>query len=77
MSSDKPTRTQYYLQMKKNVLQTKVTTRDEIIFSLAAYGLQSDIGEFNAKIHKDKYFQVEAYFPPWVSADVYWQHESY
>lgn len=41
---------------------------EERAFLLASYALQADYGNFNAKLHKDKYFEPRQYFPAWVSA---------
>ncbi|XP_078251937.1 FERM domain-containing protein 6-like [Rhinoraja longicauda] len=40
--------------------------REEAYFLLAAYALQADLGNHKRHKHYGKYFEPEAYFPPWV-----------
>ena len=58
----------YYLQLKRNVLQSKVPVQDEVIFTLAAAALHVDMGPFDPSQHKEKYFDPHDYVPAWVSS---------
>lgn len=70
LCSDPCSRYHYYLQMKKNVLQSKIRAQDELIFTLAATSLHLDVGTFDSETHKGHYFDPSDYVPAWVSAYV-------
>ena len=65
--SDAQSRHYYYLQIKKNLLQTKVLAQDELIFQLAATSLYIDLGSFDNSLHSGHYFNPQEYMPAWVS----------
>ena len=64
--SDFKSRQQYYLQLKRNVLQSNVATQDEVVFSLAATALHLDVGVFDESVHIKNYFEPKDYVPEWV-----------
>lgn len=65
--SDRSARYYYYWHLRKQVLQSECLQREEAYFLLAAFALQADLGNFKRNKHFGKYFEPEAYFPPWVS----------
>ncbi|XP_069601489.1 FERM domain-containing protein 6-like [Ranitomeya imitator] len=64
--SDRTARYYYYCHLREQVLQSQSTAREEAYFLLAACALQADLGNFKRNKHHGKYFEPEAYFPPWV-----------
>ncbi|KAJ4938881.1 hypothetical protein JOQ06_028347 [Pogonophryne albipinna] len=64
--SDRSARYYYYWHLRKQVLQSECLQREEAYFLLAAFALQADLGNFKRNKHFGKYFEPEAYFPPWV-----------
>lgn len=64
--SDRSARYYYYWHLRKQVLQSQCIQREEAYFLLAAFALQADLGNFKRNKHFGKYFEPEAYFPPWV-----------
>ncbi|XP_044128295.1 FERM domain-containing protein 6 [Bufo gargarizans] len=64
--SDRTARYYYYWHLRKQVLLSQSMTREEAYFLLAAFALQADLGNFKRNKHYGKYFEPEAYFPPWV-----------
>ncbi|XP_030627322.1 FERM domain-containing protein 6 [Chanos chanos] len=66
--SDRVARYYYYWHLRKQVLQSQCIQREEAYFLLAAFALQADLGNFKRNKHFGKYFEPEAYFPPWVIA---------
>ncbi|KAJ3613763.1 hypothetical protein NHX12_020009 [Muraenolepis orangiensis] len=64
--SDRAARYYYYWHLRKQVLQSQCIQREEAYFLLAAFALQADLGNFKRNKHFGKYFEPEAYFPPWV-----------
>ncbi|KAM3918444.1 FERM domain-containing protein 6 [Leptodactylus fuscus] len=64
--SDRTARYYYYWHLRKQILLSQSTTREEAYFLLAAFALQADLGNFKRNKHYGKYFEPEAYFPPWV-----------
>ncbi|XP_010876872.1 FERM domain-containing protein 6 isoform X1 [Esox lucius] len=66
--SDRSARYYYYWQLRKQVLLSQCIQREEAYFLLAAFALQADLGNFKRNKHFGKYFEPEAYFPPWVIA---------
>ncbi|XP_062378217.1 FERM domain-containing protein 6 isoform X2 [Sardina pilchardus] len=66
--SDRSARYYYYWHLRKQVLQSQCIQREEAYFLLAAFALQADLGNFKRNKHFGKYFEPEAYFPPWVIA---------
>lgn len=65
-SSDQVARRLYYCHLKGRVLRSQCAHREEAYFLLAAYGLQADLGNHRARAHVGRYFEPQAYFPPWV-----------
>ncbi|XP_024292637.1 FERM domain-containing protein 6 [Oncorhynchus tshawytscha] len=66
--SDRSARYYYYWHLRKQVLLSQCIQREEAYFLLAAFALQADMGNFKRNKHFGKYFEPEAYFPPWVIA---------
>uniref|UniRef100_A0A669EZK5 FERM domain containing 6 n=1 Tax=Oreochromis niloticus TaxID=8128 RepID=A0A669EZK5_ORENI len=66
--SDRVARYYYYWHLRKQVLLSQCIQREEAYFLLAAFALQADLGNFKRNKHFGKYFEPEAYFPPWVIA---------
>ncbi|XP_028832815.1 FERM domain-containing protein 6-like [Denticeps clupeoides] len=64
--SDRSARYYYYWHLRKQTLQSQCIQREEAYFLLAAFALQADLGNFKRNKHFGKYFEPEAYFPPWV-----------
>ncbi|XP_067335566.1 FERM domain-containing protein 6 isoform X2 [Channa argus] len=64
--SDRAARYYYYWHLRKQVLLSQCIQREEAYFLLAAFALQADLGNFKRNKHFGKYFEPEAYFPPWV-----------
>ncbi|XP_036281436.1 FERM domain-containing protein 1 [Pipistrellus kuhlii] len=58
----------YYLHLRERVLRSQGTHCEEAYFLLAAYALQADLGNHRARAHSGRYFEPQAYFPPWVIA---------
>lgn len=67
--SDRAARYYYYWHLRKQVLLSQCIQREEAYFLLAAFALQADLGNFKRNKHFGKYFEPEAYFPPWVSPE--------
>ncbi|XP_043553568.1 FERM domain-containing protein 6 isoform X1 [Chiloscyllium plagiosum] len=63
---DRAARYYYYWHLRKQVLQSQCMLHEEAYFLLAAYALQADLGNYKRHKHYGKYFEPEAYFPPWV-----------
>lgn len=62
------TRQLYYQQLKDNLLHYSQEVSEEKCFLLAAYSLQSDIGNYQVDKHTNsEYFDPREYFPAWVS----------
>ena len=57
------TRHQYYLQLRKDVLEGGVYVHEETAMLLASYALQAEVGDYNANIHGVDYFLPEHYMP--------------
>ncbi|XP_056401147.1 FERM domain-containing protein 6 [Hyla sarda] len=64
--SDRTARYYYYWHLRKQVLLSQSTAREEAYFLLAAFALQADLGNYKRNKHYGKYFEPEAYFPTWV-----------
>ncbi|XP_036919745.1 FERM domain-containing protein 1 isoform X2 [Sturnira hondurensis] len=65
---DQVARHLYYCHLKERVLRSQCAHHEEAYFLLAAYGLQADLGNYRARAHTGRYFEPQAYFPPWVIA---------
>ncbi|KAM8792126.1 FERM domain-containing protein 1 [Rhynchonycteris naso] len=66
--SDQVARHLYYCHLKERVLGSQCAHREEAYFLLAAYGLQADLGNHRDRAHVGRYFEPQAYFPPWIVA---------
>uniref|UniRef100_A0A8D1S1P2 FERM domain-containing protein n=1 Tax=Sus scrofa TaxID=9823 RepID=A0A8D1S1P2_PIG len=66
--SDRTARHLYYCHLKERVLRSQCAHREEAYFLLAAYALQADLGNHREQAHAGRYFEPQAYFPPWVIA---------
>eukprot|EP00071_Canis_lupus_P053487 XP_541203.2 FERM domain-containing protein 1 [Canis lupus familiaris] len=66
--SDRTARHLYYCHLKERVLRSQCAHREEAYFLLAAYGLQADLGNHREPVHVGRYFEPQAYFPPWIIA---------
>lgn len=64
--SDRTARHLYYCHLKERVLRSQCAHREEAYFLLAAYALQADLGNHREQAHAGRYFEPQAYFPPWV-----------
>ncbi|XP_047625684.1 FERM domain-containing protein 1 isoform X2 [Phacochoerus africanus] len=63
--SDRTARHLYYCHLKERVLRSHCAHREEAYFLLAAYALQADLGNHREQAHVGRYFEPQAYFPPW------------
>jgi hypothetical protein len=60
------TRHLYYLQLRKNYLSINHKISEEKYFQLASLAILVDYGHYNSKLHSNKYFDPNNYFPSWV-----------
>ncbi|XP_068085286.1 protein expanded [Anabrus simplex] len=63
---DEVTRHHYYLQLRDNVLHRGLLhacSSQEVLYLLAGYALQADLGDYNEERHVGSYFQPADYFP--------------
>lgn len=65
--SDKVARYYYYCHLREQVLRSRCAHKEEVYFLLAAYGLQTDMGDYQENLHGGNYFEPQTYFPQWVS----------
>ncbi|KAH9517641.1 FERM C-terminal PH-like domain, variant 2 [Dermatophagoides farinae] len=56
----------YYHQLRENVLKYEQSMSEVRCFLLASFALQADYGNYNPKLHKNRYFDPIHYFPLWV-----------
>ncbi|XP_042324384.1 tyrosine-protein phosphatase non-receptor type 13 [Sceloporus undulatus] len=54
---------QYYLQLRKDLLEEKMHCDDETALLLASLALQAEYGDYQAEVHGLSYFRVEHYLP--------------
>ncbi|XP_066467472.1 FERM domain-containing protein 1 [Tiliqua scincoides] len=66
--SDKVARYYYYCHLREQVLKSRCTHKEEVYFLLAAYGLQTDLGDYQENLHRGNYFEPQTYFPQWIIA---------
>nr|XP_042895220.1 uncharacterized protein LOC107452647 [Parasteatoda tepidariorum] len=64
--NEKVVRHHYYLQLRENVKNYSQPLSEEKSFVLAALALQADLGNFSEEKHKNRYFEIGNYFPPWI-----------
>ncbi|XP_063048158.1 FERM and PDZ domain-containing protein 2 [Engraulis encrasicolus] len=57
------TRHQYYLQLRKDVLEDRLHCSEDTALYLAALALQAEFGDYMAEVYGRTYFQVEQYVP--------------
>lgn len=66
--SDKVARYYYYCHLREQVLRSRCAHKEEVYFLLAAYGLQTDMGDYQENLHGGNYFEPQTYFPQWIIA---------
>ncbi|XP_039217115.1 tyrosine-protein phosphatase non-receptor type 13 isoform X1 [Crotalus tigris] len=54
---------QYYLQLRKDLLEEKVHCDDETALLLASLALQAEYGDYQEEVHGLSYFRTEHYLP--------------
>uniref|UniRef100_A0A8C4V9S5 Tyrosine-protein phosphatase non-receptor type 13 n=1 Tax=Falco tinnunculus TaxID=100819 RepID=A0A8C4V9S5_FALTI len=54
---------QYYLQLRKDILEDRMHCDDETAFLLASLALQAEYGDYQAEVHGMSYFRLEHYVP--------------
>ncbi|XP_068024126.1 LOW QUALITY PROTEIN: tyrosine-protein phosphatase non-receptor type 13 [Melanerpes formicivorus] len=54
---------QYYLQLRKDILEDRMHCDDETALLLASLALQAEYGDYQAEVHGMSYFRVEHYVP--------------
>lgn len=60
---EQQTRHQYYLQLRKDVLESSVRVHDDTSMVLASYALQAELGDYDRNIHGLDYFVPQHYLP--------------
>ncbi|XP_066137264.1 tyrosine-protein phosphatase non-receptor type 13 isoform X3 [Saccopteryx bilineata] len=55
---------QYYLQLRKDILEEKMHCDDETSLLLASLALQAEYGDYQPEVHGVSYFRLEHYLPP-------------
>jgi hypothetical protein len=71
---DEVTRHHYYLQLRYNVQSRGLlhaNSTEEVLYVLAGYALQADLGDYLEDTHTGTYFKPEDYFPQQVSSRVH------
>ncbi|XP_048472138.1 tyrosine-protein phosphatase non-receptor type 13-like [Rhincodon typus] len=58
------TRHQYYLQLRKDILEERLYCSDETALLLASLALQVEYGDYISEVHGKNYYRVEHYIPP-------------
>ncbi|XP_074922230.1 tyrosine-protein phosphatase non-receptor type 13 isoform X3 [Chelonoidis abingdonii] len=54
---------QYYLQLRKDLLEERMHCDDETTLLLASLALQAEYGDYQAEVHGMSYFRLEHYLP--------------
>ncbi|XP_031192886.1 tyrosine-protein phosphatase non-receptor type 13 isoform X3 [Mastomys coucha] len=54
---------QYYLQLRKDLLEERVHCDDETALLLASLALQAEYGDYQPEVHGVSYFRLEHYLP--------------
>ncbi|XP_052591512.1 tyrosine-protein phosphatase non-receptor type 13 isoform X6 [Peromyscus californicus insignis] len=54
---------QYYLQLRKDILEERVHCDDETALLLASLALQAEYGDYQPEVHGVSYFRLEHYLP--------------
>ncbi|XP_025069332.1 FERM and PDZ domain-containing protein 2 isoform X1 [Alligator sinensis] len=57
------TQHQFYLQLRKDILDERLYCNDEIILQLGALALQAEFGNYSPEMHGKNYFRAEDYIP--------------
>nr|XP_036877036.1 tyrosine-protein phosphatase non-receptor type 13 isoform X2 [Manis javanica] len=57
---------QYYLQLRKDILEERMHCDDETSLLLASLALQAEYGDYQPEVHGVSYFRLEHYLPPGV-----------
>ncbi|XP_074855678.1 FERM and PDZ domain-containing protein 2 [Carettochelys insculpta] len=57
------TRHQFYLQLRKDILEERLYCNDEASLQLGALALQAELGNYAPEVHGKNYFRVEDYVP--------------
>uniref|UniRef100_A0A8C8VH81 FERM and PDZ domain containing 2 n=1 Tax=Pelusios castaneus TaxID=367368 RepID=A0A8C8VH81_9SAUR len=57
------TRHQFYLQLRKDILEERLYCSDEISLQLGALALQAELGNYAPEVHGKNCFRVEDYVP--------------
>uniref|UniRef100_A0A8C3YW66 FERM and PDZ domain containing 2 n=1 Tax=Catagonus wagneri TaxID=51154 RepID=A0A8C3YW66_9CETA len=57
------TRHQFYLQLRKDILEEKLYCSDEMLLQLAVLALQAEFGSYPEEVESKAYFHVEDYIP--------------
>ncbi|XP_048802056.1 FERM and PDZ domain-containing protein 2 isoform X1 [Lagopus muta] len=57
------TRHQFYLQLRKDILEERLYCNDETALKLGALALQAELGNYASQVHGKSYFRVEDYIP--------------
>ncbi|XP_061657139.1 tyrosine-protein phosphatase non-receptor type 13 isoform X3 [Syngnathoides biaculeatus] len=57
------TKHQYYLQLRKDILEERIRCNMENAILLASLGLQAEFGDYQPELHGKTYFRVEHYLP--------------
>lgn len=73
---DEVTRHHYYLQLRCNVQSRGLlhaNSSEEVLYLLAGYALQADLGDYLEETHAETYFKPEEYFPQEVSTMAYFK----
>ncbi|XP_070647841.1 tyrosine-protein phosphatase non-receptor type 13 isoform X6 [Bos indicus] len=55
---------QYYLQLRKDILEERIHCDDETSLLLASLALQAEYGDYQSEVHGVSYFRLEHYLPP-------------
>ncbi|XP_036115554.1 tyrosine-protein phosphatase non-receptor type 13 isoform X5 [Molossus molossus] len=55
---------QYYLQLRKDILEEMMHCDDETSLLLASLALQAEYGDYQPEVHGVSYFRLEHYLPP-------------
>ena len=71
LNREQPTRHQYYLQLRKDVLENSVRVHDDTSMVLASYALQAELGDYDKSIHGFDYFVPQHYLPAKVGSLTY------
>uniref|UniRef100_UPI00398EDC33 FERM and PDZ domain-containing protein 2 n=1 Tax=Pristiophorus japonicus TaxID=55135 RepID=UPI00398EDC33 len=58
------TRHQYYLQLRKDILEERLYCSDETALLLGSLALQAEFGDYISEVHGKNYYRVEHYIPP-------------